>query len=46
MLHLTETDSFEPFKKNNHVPTYINIKSNHPSSIIKQKPNAINLRIN
>ena len=40
-----DNKSFKPFDKNNHVPTYININSNHPRSIIKQIPNAINLRL-
>ena len=32
--------------KNNHIHTYININSNNPRSMIKEIPNAINLRIN
>ena len=39
-------DSYKPFNKTNTIPTYINVKSNHPTPIIKQIPNAINIRIN
>ena len=30
----------------NAIPTYINVSSNHPASIVKQIPNVINIRIN
>ena len=39
-------NSLKPFNKNNDIPTNSNVNSNHPRSIIKQIPNAINLRIN
>ena len=39
-------NSYKPFSKSNALPTYINVSSNHPSSIVKQIPNAINIRIN
>ena len=38
--------TFKPFSKNNSTPTYINTDSNHPKSILKQIPNAVNQRIN
>ena len=38
--------TFKPFSKNNSVPTYVNIDSNHPRSLLKQIPNALNQRIN
>ena len=38
--------TFKPFTKSNSAPTYINIDSNHPSSFLKQIPNAVNQRIN
>ena len=39
-------NSFKPFHKENQTPTYININSNHPRSIIKQIPKSVNIRIN
>ena len=36
---------YKPFNKSNTTPTYINVSSNHPASIVKQIPNAINIRI-
>ena len=44
-LNLTE-NSYKPFSKTNAIPTYINIGSDHPASIVKQIPNAVNIRIN
>ena len=41
-----EDNTLKPFIKNNHIPTNINVNSNHFKSIIKQIPNAINLRMN
>ena len=35
-------NSYKPFSKTNTIPTYINVSSNHPTSVI---PNAINIRI-
>ena len=39
-------DSYRPYSKDTGDPTYINTKSNHPRSIIKQIPNSVNARIN
>ena len=36
------TGKFFPFRKPNNVPLYINTKSNHPSTIIKDLPKIIN----
>ena len=38
-------NSYKPFSKTNALPTYIIVSSNHPASIIKQIPNAVNIRI-
>ena len=40
-----ETSKFFPFKKPNNVPLYINIKSNHPWTMIKDLPKMINKRL-
>ena len=51
--NLTETDfldvtfnlamgKFFPFRKRNSIPLYINVKSNHPSTMIKDLPKMIN----
>ena len=40
-----DNDTFKPFSKSNSSPTYINIDSNHPRSILKKIPNAVNQRI-
>ena len=39
-------NSYKPPNKNNDIPSYINVKSNHRRSIIKQIHTAVNLRIN
>ena len=39
------TGKFFPFRKPNNVPLYINTKSNHPSTIIKDLPKIINKRL-
>ena len=39
------TGTFFPFTKPNNVPLYINAKSNHPSTFIKDLPNMINKRL-
>ena len=39
------TCKFFPFRKPNNVPLYINAKSNHPSTIIKDLPKMINRRL-
>ena len=38
--------TFKPFSKNDSAPRYINISSNHPRSVLRQIPNAVNERIN
>ena len=38
--------AFKPFSKNDSAPRYINISSNHPRSVLRQIPNAVNQRIN
>ena len=38
--------TFKPFSMNSSAPTYVNIDSNHPRSLLKQIPNAVNQRIN
>ena len=39
------TGKFFPYRKPNNIPLYINVKSNHPLSIIKDIPNMINKRL-
>ena len=39
------TGKFFPYRKPNNIPLYINVKSNHPPSIIKDLPNMINKRL-
>ena len=43
-LNLSD-NSFGPFLKTNQYPSYINVNSNHPSSMIKQVLKAVNMRI-
>ena len=38
-------NSYQPYMKDNSTPTYINTKSNHPPSIIKQIPKSIASRL-
>ena len=40
------TGKYQPYKKPNDTPTYINVNSNHPPNIIKALPNSISQRIN
>ena len=40
------SNSYKPFNKTNDLLTYINVSSNHPTFIIKQIPDEINIRIN
>ena len=40
-----QTSTFRPFIKPNTVPLYIHCKSNHPPSVIKNIPDAINKRL-
>ena len=43
---LNLSDNFyRPFLKTNQYLSYINVNSNHPSSIIKQVPKAVNMRL-
>ena len=42
-LNLSD-NSYRPFLKTNQYPSYINVNTNHPSSIIKQIPKAVNMR--
>ena len=37
--------SYRPFLKTDQYPSNINVNSNHPNSIIKQVPEAVNMRI-
>ena len=39
-------NSYKPFNKTNTILTYINVNCNHPTPIIQQIPNAINIIIN
>ena len=39
-------NNYKPFSKSNAIPTYINVISNHPASIVKQIPNTINIIFN
>ena len=38
-------NSYKQFIKTDQYPSYINVNSNHPKTIIKQVPKAVNLRI-
>ena len=38
-------NTYKPFIKTDQYPSYINVNSNHPKTIIKQVPKAVNLRI-
>ena len=38
-------DTFRPFIKRNKVPLYINRQSNHPPSVLRNIPDAINKRL-
>ena len=39
------TGKFIPYRKPNNIPLYINVKSNHPPSIMKDLPQIINKRL-
>ena len=39
------TGRYQPYKKRNNTPTYINVNSNHPSNIIKVLPDNISKQI-
>ena len=38
-------NTYEPYRKPNNEPVYININSNHPPNILKELPKSINKRI-
>ena len=38
-------NTYKPFLKTGQYPSYINVNSNHPKTIIKQVPKAVKLRI-
>ena len=38
-------NTYKPFIKTDQYPSYINVNSNHPKTIIKQVPKAVNLRV-
>ena len=38
-------NTYKPFIKTDQYPSYINVNSNHPKTIIKQVSKAVNLRI-
>ena len=38
-------NSYKPFLKTDQYPSYINVNSNHPKTIIKQVPKVVKLRI-
>ena len=40
-----ESESYGPYRKPNSKPRYINVHSNHPHTVIKQIPKAINKRL-
>ena len=44
-LNISE-NSYKPFNKTNTIPTCINVNSHQPTSIVKQIPNVIIIRIN
>ena len=43
-LNLSE-NTYKPYIKPNDIPLYVNVKSNHPSCITKNIPEAINKRL-
>ena len=38
-------NTYKPFMKTDQYPSYVNVNSNHPKTIIKQVPKTVNLRI-
>ena len=40
-----ETEQFQPFRKPNDLPCYVNVDSNHPPQVIKQLPKMIEKRL-
>ena len=43
--NLSQTDFFSPYRKPGNDPLYVNIKSNHPSSVLRAIPEMITMRI-
>ena len=41
-----EDGSYQPFTKENHVPVYVHVKSNHPPAVIKHLAQGVNARLN
>ena len=39
------TESYQPFRKPNNEPKYIDISSNHPPQVLKQLPKSIEKRL-
>ena len=39
------TGLFKPYNKTNNIPRYVNSKSNHPPSILKEIPKSVSKRI-
>ena len=44
MFDLT-TVLFKPYNKTNNIPRYVNAKSNHPPSMLKEIPESVSKRI-
>ena len=40
-----EDGTYKPFRKANSSPVYVDVRSNHPKSIIEQIPNMVNKRL-
>ena len=40
-----EAETYSPYRKPNSQPRYINVKSNHPATVINQVPKSINKRL-
>ena len=40
-----KTESYQPFRKSNNEPKYIDISSNHPPQVLKQLPKSIEKRL-
>ena len=45
-LDLTTNSKYKPYNKLGNIPLYINVKSNHPTNIMKNLPKSISPRIN
>ena len=44
-MRLISNKTYKHFIKTDQYPSYINVNSNHPKTIIKQVPKAVNVRI-